>query len=705
MAARCVIHGKAMTEGHAFCSNHHMRALKWIGGTVLVLFVVLALFFTFGLHLLKGPITDGVTKATGRELVIEGDLRAVWSWVHPRIRAEGVRFANADWGKADYLVNADVIEATISVLPLLRGRVVLPEVHLEGAELSLEQDMDGRKNWIMEDEAEPKEESRFFVKRVTVSEGRLYWEDAWREHSFEVDLSTDESGVKFNGEGQYSGMPFKAEGHAGHMLSIRDQDTPFPIKGKLKIGDTAAALEGTITGLVGFKGIDLTFEQISGKTMADLYWIIGLAFPETSAYKVSGRLIRNDGMWRFEKFAGKVGESDLSGTFQVDTAKDRRPFMTAELHSKLLNLGDLGPLVGTNEPREGGVLPDMPFDAARWESVDADVRIKAGTIKRPEQLPLENLNTRIQMRDSVLSLDPLQFGFAGGQLTGTLRLDGNKEPIRGDLKMRVKDLQLAKLFPTVKQAQDSKGNLNGLIELVGSGDSVGKLLGSSSGKIGVYMDEGKVSRFLMELVALDLWDVARVKLKGDQDIEIRCAIADFGVKDGIAQTHAFVFDTAVTNVTGEGSINLKTEEMNITLKPQPKDSGLGSLRTPLHIKGTFSEPKVGPDMGKLTARGGGAIALGILNPLLAILPLIEEGKGKDSNCSQLIAQAGTSIRGDKAATQRAVKAAKGAIDKAEKSEKAEQAQKAEKAEKKAASSDRSPATGATAPQTPSEAAR
>src|SRR5688572_26712585 len=169
-------HGKAMTEGHAFCSDTPVRALKWIGGAVLVLFVALALFFTFGLGLLKGPITDAVTKATGRELVIEGDLRPVWSWVHPRIRAEGVRFANADWGKADYLVNAEVIEASISVLPLLTGRVVLPEVHLEGAELSFEQDKDGRKNWIMEKEAEPKEESRFFVKRVTVSEGRVYWE-------------------------------------------------------------------------------------------------------------------------------------------------------------------------------------------------------------------------------------------------------------------------------------------------------------------------------------------------------------------------------------------------------------------------------------------------------------------------------------------------------------------------------------------------
>ena len=428
------------------------------------------------------------------------------------------------------------------------------------------------------------------------------------------------------------------------MLAIRDESTPFPINGEIKIGDTAATLEGTLTGLVGFKGIDLQFKQLSGKTMEDLYWIIGLAFPDTSPYKLSGRLMRTDGMWRFENFAGKVGESDLAGTLQVDTG-GKRPYMHGDLTSKVLNFADLGPLVGTKQPREGGgVLPDAPFNVDRWETLDADVRLNAGTIKRPEALPIDNLSTRWQLRDKVLSLSPLEFGIAGGKLAGTIKVDGNKEPVRGDVAMRVRQLQLAKLFPTVKQAQGSIGDLNGLIELSGTGDSVGKLLGSSTGKIGIYMDEGKISRFLMELVALDLWDAARVKLKGDQEIDIRCVIADFGVKGGIAQANAFVFDTTVVNIGGSGTINLKTEAMDMKLKPEPKDRGIGSLRTPLHIKGTFGQPDIGPDMGKLAARGAGTILMGIVNPLLAILPLLEEGKGKDSNCGALIAQANASSK-------------------------------------------------------------
>jgi len=366
-----------------------------------------------------------------------------------------------------------------------------------------------------------------------------------------------------------------------------------------------------------------------------------------------------------------VGESDIGGTLQVDTSGER-PFMKGQLVSKTLNLADLGALVGTDRPRDRskGVLPDAPFEPDRWDSVDADVSIKAGTIKRPEQLPIQNLSARIQMKDRVLSLNPLEFGIAGGKLAGPITLDGRKDTIRVDLKMRVQKLQLGQLFPTIKQNQSSVGDIGGLVELTGTGNSVARMMGSANGKIGVFMDGGQISQFMMELVALDLWDAARVKLKGDKPIEIRCAIADFGVKDGVANTNAFVFDTGVVNVEGGGTVNLKTEEMNLKLHPKPKDSSIASLNSPLYVRGTFSDPKPAPDMGKLAARGVGAILLGVINPVLAVLPLFKEGKGEDSPCQQLIAQAAAS---KKAAT--------------------------------AASSNRSAASGATAKRPPSKSER
>ena len=613
-----------------------MRAVRWTLGILAVLFAAGILFLFFGLHTLKGPIERAVLEATGRELSIE-DLRPAWDWVHPRFRAEGVRFANPAWAKDEYLLEADVVEVTVSLLPLLRGKVVLPLVHLENPVLNLQQDAEGRKTWILEKDPEPEKESRIQVQRLTLDHGLLSYDDAAREISLTADLNTDATGLQFSAVGKYHGLPSLAKGHAGPVLALRDPDgEPYPLKGEAKIGDTVIKVDGKINELVGLAGIDMAIE-LSGRSMDDLYRVIGVALPSTPPYSTSGRLIRGKDLVRYENFTGKVGGSDLRGTLQFDT-RGERPVMTGDLQSKVLDLADLGPTVGTRQPRKEGVLPDAPFEPRRWDSVNADVRIRTGTLKRPEQLPLDNLNTRIRMQDAVLTLDPLEFGAAGGKLTGVIKLDGRQDTIRSEARIRVQHLKLAKLFPTVQITQASVGDLNGAIELKGTGNSVARMLGSSNGTVGLFMEGGEVSELVMQMAAINLWGIAKTKLKGDRQVPIRCVVGDFGVKDGLMQTNALVFDTEVVNVTGSGTINLKTEALDLTLRPQPKEASLASLRSPLYVRGTFSDPDPAVDMKSIAARGIGAIAMAIVNPLLALVPLLEAGPGKDSPCGQLIAE-------------------------------------------------------------------
>jgi AsmA protein len=614
-----------------------VRILKWTVGifALLVAGVFLTVVLT-GLNPLRGPISRLTEAKTGRELLIQGNLKPVWSWVHPRIRAERISFANPPWAKEKYLITAEAVEVTLSVLPLFTGRVVLPEVHLEKPVVDLEQDAEGRKSWVLDDQ--PKKESRVHIHRLTLDHGELIYDDALADVSLRAALTTDQTGIAFTTKGKYHGLPLAAAGHGGPVLLLRGgNNEPFPLKGEAKIGDTAIKVDGSITELVGLAGIDMAI-QLSGKSMDELYQIINVAFPSTPAYTTSGHVVREKNVIRYEKFTGKVGESDLSGTLEFDTG-GARPLMKGDLRSKVLDLADLGPVVGTHQPRKSGVLPDAPFDAKRWKSADADVKLRAGTLRRPEQLPLDDLSTRIRMQDAVLTLDPLEFGTAGGKLAGTIKLDGREgTTIKGDAKIKLQKLQLSKLFPTVKITQASVGDLSGAIELAGTGNSVARLLGTSNGKIGLYMEGGRVSELIMQMVAIDLWGITRVKLRGDRQIAIRCVVGDFGVKDGIMDTNALVFDTEVVNISGHGRINLKTEELDLTLVPEPKDPSLVSLRTPLYIRGTFSKPQVAPDMKQIAAKGLGAAAMAIINPLLAVLPLVNEGEGKDSDCGKLIAE-------------------------------------------------------------------
>ncbi|HZM33153.1 MAG TPA: AsmA family protein [Burkholderiales bacterium] len=614
-----------------------MRALKWVGIGVLVLVLGLILFITFGLNLLRGPIERAVTEATGRQLVIGGDLEAAWDWVHPRFRAHDVRFANPGWANGEHMFAAEAVEASISVAPLLTGRVVVPELHLEKPVVALQLMPDGRKNWLLDRDQKDEGGSRVFILRLTLDQGKLRYFEPGRKIDIEAGVASERDGIEFSATGRYKGLPLTVSGRGAQVLALRETETPYPLKGQAKVGETTIDLDGTVTDIVGIDALDAKI-RIRGESMVQLYEIFGIAFPETSPYDTTGRLVRAEGVWRYEDFSGKVGKSDLAGTFELRDAEPR-PLMKAELKSKLLNFADLGPLVGTTEPSKAGVLPDRQFDTSRWGSVDADVTLKAGRLERPEQLPLDDLAARIRMKDRVLTLEPLEFGVAGGKVAGAIRMDGTQEPIDAAIRLRVRNLKLAQLFPTIEKAKGSLGDVDGLIELEGRGNSVARMLGTSNGKVGLFVDDGRISQFLMELAALDLWDVAKLALKGDEPVGIRCAIADFTVKGGRMEANALVFDTEVVNVTGKGSVNLKTEEMDITLKPEPKDKSIASLNTPLYLRGTFGKPDVGPDAGRLAAKGAGAILMGIINPLLAVIPLLEEGGGKDSNCRKLIAEA------------------------------------------------------------------
>jgi hypothetical protein len=87
---------------------------------------------------------------------------------------------------------------------------------------------------------------------------------------------------------------------------------------------------------------------------------------------------------------------------------------------------------------------------------------------------------------------------------------------------------------------------------------------------------------------------------------------------------------------GPGTFNLKDEQFNFTVTPKPKRPSILSLRTPLYLYGSYRHPQYGLDKGKLVLRLGSAIALDLISPFAAVLPLIEAGSGTDSDCAQIL---------------------------------------------------------------------
>ncbi|MDZ4251615.1 MAG: AsmA family protein, partial [Sulfuritalea sp.] len=245
----------------------------------------------------------------------------------------------------------------------------------------------------------------------------------------------------------------------------------------------------------------------------------------------------------------------------------------------------------------------------------------------------------LSLRDSVLTLDPLDFGVADGQLNAVISLDGRSDPIQAQARIKARKIQLAKLFPTSELGKASIGQLNGDFDLRGKGSSVRQMLASSAGKVDLVIAGGKVSKLMMEKAGLHLWEILELSLTGDRLVTLRCAVAGFDVKQGNMRANALVFDTEVTTIVGTGSIDLGEEKLDLTLNQKTKYTSPVALRSPIYLRGSFARPTVAVDKGRVAARALGAIGLGLVNPLLTLIPLIDAGPGKDSDCGELVREA------------------------------------------------------------------
>jgi hypothetical protein len=165
------------------------------------------------------------------------------------------------------------------------------------------------------------------------------------------------------------------------------------------------------------------------------------------------------------------------------------------------------------------------------------------------------------------------------------------------------------------------------------------MLGSASGNVALLMGQGQISNLLLEIGGLDGAEILKFLSSGDRNVLLRCAALSFDVNSGLMTSKAVVLDTSDTVVYGDGTVNLANETLDLTLRPYPKDMSILSLRSPLRLGGTFAAPKPGPEAGPLAARAGLALALGAINPLLALAATVETGPGKDANCGAILREA------------------------------------------------------------------
>ena len=641
---------------------------RWLAGiAVFALFLILAICF-FPWDALREPLNRYVSSQLGRRFEITRHL-TVKVGLTTTVRAEAVEIANPAWAHEPYLLKAKAAEFDIRLFPLLLGKVEIPRIVLTEPKIGLQLEQDGRRTWALSrDTGDASSIPK--IGALVVDKGSLNYQAAGQGADLDVQfsLAPESDGalpLTYKAVGRWKKEQFTANGRTGGVLHLSEDSAGlFPIEIIAVAGTTRLAAKGSITNLAALGAIDASFD-LEGRNLDELYKFLGVALPSTRPYKVSGQLAKRGKLWSTTRIKGLLGKSDISGTLDFDQT-GKIPLLSGKVHSKVLDFADLGPVVGltpaanTSAKLKAGatlpvssqkasekVLPVATLDVERLQAMNADVVYSAGDIKHVDVLPLDKGSVHVRLKAGVLQLDPLSLGVAGGTVAGSIQIDSNVKPAMFQTRLQVSALRLNQLFPTVETTKTGFGRISGQFDLNGRGNSAAQMLGSASGNMTVLMGKGEISNILLEFMGLDGGEIIKFLLRGDRNVQLRCAAAAFDVKQGLMSSRAIVLDTSDTVITGGGKISLADETLDILLTPQPKDQSILSLRSPLRIGGTFAKPSAGPEKTALAGRVGVALLLGAINPLLALAATIETGPGENADCASVLAQAAKPTPGGK----------------------------------------------------------
>ncbi|MCL2458780.1 MAG: AsmA family protein [Desulfobulbus sp.] len=445
---------------------------------------------------------------------------------------------------------------------------------------------------------------------------------------------------------------------------------PFKISARLQEGDkrfdlTEISAEigqaglvllnatGTVKDLAGALTVDIPV-TITSDNPAAAAKLAGIEYAGKGPVKLSGRLQGGGAAWKMADIKASAGSSDLSGNLGVQLAG--RPKVVGKLSSKAINTGDFlpapapggasgkTPATAAKAKGDGRVFPNDPLPVEALRSVDADLSLQIGQLIH-DTIQLTDVAATIQLNNGRLAIKPLRLGVAGGAIDGETVLDASGKIPAATLRLNGQQVELGKL--------DAKGPIVGgksdiKVDLKTSGETVRALMASLTGETSVSVGEGRLRSKAVDMAAGDLLfqvlGAINPFAKNEDTTQMVCAAVRFVILNGVATADkGIALRTSQVDVVGSGTVDLRSEQLDLGVKPKTR-SGIGlSLSAPLaglvRIGGTIAKPAIGIDaVGtlKTAASVGAGIATGGLSTVGEML--IDKATGDDDPCRTALGQ-------------------------------------------------------------------
>ena len=564
--------------------------MKWvIRGAIGLVGILLIGGFSLSLVSLndfKPEIESAVEEATGRKLVIAGDLTMGFSLV-PTLVATQISFSNAVGAKGPHMVKADLLRVKMSLLSLLGESPEILGVALKDADIWIETNDAGVGNWVFKP-------------------------DAKDEPTAGVDLAAREQ------EALRQVPPLWVRNVVVHYYDGRAKSVT-----EVALNELSAELRGT--------QIDLS---LAGELNSEAMQFSALIGQDGGAFSAQKLEVSYRGVEISGDVAGRAGTAGqrphLTGTLSVD-----------KLDVDAL-LSDAGARDGAPGKQRNALFSSAPLPFELLEIANADLTLNIGALSF-QQFELASLVVPVTLADGQLDV-PLTASYAGEDLSVVFKArSGSQAGI--DVKIDAPEFDLGRFFDEAQVTDLIAGRASVAVDLQGKGQSLKEIAGSLTGTTNVVGGRGTIGTKAIELIATDLvWALVPKGGNDDGKAQMTCSLSALEFKQGVGRFTAFALVTDRMRTSGEGTLDFKKETIDLSLYPAPNDPSLLSLSTTIRVKGALGDPSIYPDTGALLVDIATAVGAGVFTGGVgAILPLISLDSFDTESataCADVVAKSG-----------------------------------------------------------------
>jgi len=377
----------------------------------------------------------------------------------------------------------------------------------------------------------------------------------------------------------------------------------------VELGDYRVRANGVLGDPPSLYGSDIDVHA-EGPGLALIADLAGRDDLPDESFEIDGHFEGDTRRFKLERFAARLGSSDLRGTFRLDLSG--KPRFQGQLASDHVDLVELFPHSrpepsngdeGVREESSGGQrrsekIPRKPFDLELLQEVDADLSWSIAELVEPIG-SFRNLDVTVGLEAGALHVGPFAAeGVHGGRLTGQLFA----EPGPAGLHVRA-DLAIENGRLDVSSAEDDPSEwppIDVALTLEATGDSPHALASTANGRVSVVVGEGAIDSSVLDLVAANFMRVALDATspfrKENPSSRLECAVFLNRIDDGVARLDPIAIQTDTLTVVGGGRIRLEPETIDLQWQVKPR-KGIGVSASTLtnryfKIGGTLARPRL-----------------------------------------------------------------------------------------------------------------